>query len=133
MKAQLLFLEVLISFLPALFFLAWGVVFWFAAMEDILSLDVSAFGMGVFFGVPMGIAGFVGVTTLTLSLVTDKEASSMSMAQILCLISGILAALIAGALIFFFSWWSSLIVLLPIAVTVHLIVLHHRKLNLTSQ
>ncbi|WP_444995845.1 hypothetical protein [Aliikangiella sp. IMCC44359] len=132
MKAQLLFLEVLVSFLPALAFLTWGVVLWFAVIEEVFNLDVSAFGIGVFFSVPMGIAGFLGVITLTLNLVTDKKAMSMSMTQKLCLTSGILAALIAGAMMFFSSWLFSLIVLLPIAVTVHLIVLHYRKLNSTS-
>jgi len=132
MKAQLIFLEVLISFLPALSVLLWGVILWFSSIDDIIKMNFNSYSLAVFFSIPLGVAGFIGVATLALNLATEEEASKMSTSQKICITSGIVSAIIAGTL-FLSEWSTSWIVIMPILVTIHLNVLHVRKLNLTRK
>ena len=131
MKSQLIFLEVIISFLPALSVLLWGLILWFASIDDIISLNISVSGLAIFFCVPLGIAGFCGVAALALNLATKEETTLMSTRQKICLMSGVVSAIIVSIL-FLSTWSTSWILILPTLVTIHLIVLHVRKLNLTS-
>jgi len=110
---------VIVATVPALGFLLWSTVLWPSAVLEILSGNYSGFGWVLAISVPSGWIGITGLFVTGLSLVADE--SIVPLRYLVMLSIGILAGIASGLVFFFNVWWLSWVIILPIAVSIHLL------------
>lgn len=111
--------EVVVAIVPALAFLLWSTVLWPSAVSEVLSGNYSGFGWVLAISVPSGWIGVTGLFVTGLSLVASE--SVVPPKYLVMLFIGILAGIASGVVLFFKIWWLSWVVVLPMAVSIHLI------------
>ena len=111
--------EVIVAIVPVLGFLLWSTVVWPSALSEILSGKYSGFGLVLAISVPSGWIGITGM--LVTGLILAAGDGIVPSRYLVMLTVGILAGIASGLVFFFKVWWLSWVIILPIAVSIHLL------------